>query len=127
MSNPWNFLIYLISIYEIVLLPLLILQYVFRKKYVDSFYLKRYNAAINQHPEKKEEIHNSILKLISLFRMMLWLSPFYVIFAPWAIAVYSDLNGIALILPMVLLFAMVFVEYRYEKWLFQYLISLDIA
>lgn len=127
MNNIWNVLIHIFGICEAILLPLYILQYVFREKYMVKFSLKRYRAAFYQHPEKKEKIINSTKQLISLFRFMLWLSPFYVIFVPWAIAKYSDLNGFGLFPIMAMLFALVYVEYHYVKWLYNYLIRLDNA
>ncbi len=111
-----------------IVLPFVILMYIFREKYVVwRGYQKRYIEVFHQHPEQREKILNSMKKSVSIFRFYLYLSPFYLIFAPWAMSKYAGFNGIAVFICMALVFIINVFAYLYAKWLYQYLTKLDLT
>ncbi len=99
-----------------ILLPFGILKYTLREKYAASIY---------RHPEAKRRILGSRRWLVPLLRIFLWLSPLYLILIPLLLYEYSDQNGITAFACMALIIANVFVEYRFQKWLYLYLIIME--
>ena len=116
--NPTDNLFIYLSIGLAILLLFGIMKYIIREKYAASIY---------KTPETKQKILESSKKMISLLRIFLWLSPLYLIFLPWLISNFTDLNWIFVFISMALIYANVLIEYFFQKWRYQHLISLDSA
>lgn len=101
-----------------ILLPFGILKYIIREKIAASVY---------QHPEAKNRILGYERGLVPLLRIILWLSPLYLILLPLLLSEYSGLNRITVFACMMLMVANVFMEYHFRKWLYQYLTKLGLA
>ena len=93
-----------------------ILKYIIREKLA---------AQVSQNPEAKKRILGNERMLIPLLRIMIWLSPIYLILFPLLLSKYSGLNGLTIFACMTLMVANVFLEYRFRKWLYQYLLKPD--
>ncbi len=92
-------------------------------------YYRREKVAASVKHNAKTNIKIIVLykKAVSILRLLLWISPFYLILVPWAFSKYLDVNGIIVFACMVLMFANVLVEYLYLKWISQYLSKPDPA
>jgi hypothetical protein len=57
----------------------------------------------------------NIKRLISLFKIFLWSSPIYLIFVPWALSKYLDINGFIVFACMALMFTNPLITYLNQK------------
>ena len=100
-----------------------IFRYIYKEKYRG-----KYIESINKLPEaNRERFIKSERLTVNLFRVALWLFPFYLIFIP--LAIYFYLRDIFLItsVSMVLLVATFWEEYFFRKWLMNHLESREIS
>ena len=95
-----------------ILLPFGILKYIFREKLVVSMY---------QQPEAIKRDLGYQRRFVPFLRIFLWLSPLYLFLVPWFLYKYSGGNGITIFASSALMTANIYVEYRFRKWLYQYL------
>ena len=107
-----------LAIGSAILLPFSIVLYTLREKRA---------IAIKRRAETNPKFIKKLKQIVTNFRFLLWLSPFYLIFAPWAMSKYLDINGIIIFASMALMFANIFIQYIHNKWLYQYLTMPDIA
>ena len=63
-------------------------------------------------------------RMISLLRIFLWSSPIYLIFVPWIVSTYLDINGYIVFAVMALMVANALILYLNQKWYYLYLLEL---
>ncbi len=105
-----------LEIASAILLPYSIVLFILRKKRL---------AIIKLRAETNPKIINNLKQLVTSFRFILWLSPFYLIFAPWAISKFMVINGIIVFICMALMFTNVLVQYLHTNWLYEHISKPD--
>jgi hypothetical protein len=107
-----------LAIGSAILLPFSIVLYTLREKRA---------VAIKRRAETNPKLIRILKRQVTNFHFLLWLSPIYLIFVPWAMSKYLDINGIIIFASIALLFVNIFIQYIHNKWLYQYLTKSDIA
>jgi hypothetical protein len=102
-----------LSIGCILILLFAVFRFIFREKYAEG--LSRLRGA------RRERLLKTDRTLIDYFRILLWLSPVYLIVLPIALFFYErEVFPIATI-SMVLFVGMILQEYLFRKWLIKYM------
>ena len=90
-----------------------IFRYIFKGKYAESF---------SKMPDAtRERLLSTDIVLIKIFSILLWFSPFYLIFFPIVLFAYFKDFALVGTICMVLFFIMLLQEYLFRKWLGNYL------
>jgi hypothetical protein len=113
-----------ISLLSISLLLMLVLifavfRFVFRERYARGF---------SQMPgASRDRLLQADRRLMVVFKVLLWLSPLYVIVIPLLLFYVERDSFLAVTICMVLLVITVLQEYLFRKWLANYMNSLEAA
>ena len=108
----------IISLCIIFFLPIIILRDIFKEKYAEAIY-KLPQAG-------RERLIKTDKRLLPIFRTLIWLTPFYLIFVPLAVFFYLREDFQVVTICMVLFVILILQEYLFRKWFVTYLESRDL-
>jgi small-conductance mechanosensitive channel len=101
-----------LSIGMVLVLLFAIFRFIYREKYAESF--------LKLPDESRERLIKSDRLLVKVFKIFLWLSPFYLVFVPFALFLYLRQFFLATLITVLLLFIVVLQEYLFRNWLIKY-------
>ena len=106
-----------LSVGCILILLFAIFRYMLREKYAEG--LSKIRGA------NRERLLKSDRTLINLFRILVWLSPFYLIFIPLTVFFYDKESFLITTISMIFFDTMILQEYLFRKWLINYMETQD--
>jgi len=101
-----------LSIGMVLVLLFAIFRFIYREKYAEGF--------LKLPDKSRERFVKSDRLLVKLFKIFLWLSPFYLVFVPFALFLYLRQFFLATLITVLLLFIVVLQEYLFRNWLIKY-------
>ena len=114
MATLFNDYLKVLPAIEIIFLMLRIVLLFFGKKNAE--------VLVKLKDEKLKIFIDSRTMMVKLFKLLLWLSPLYLVFFPIGIYIFMpEINAIMVFTVLFLMELLLLVEFLYSRWLLRYL------